>query len=193
MDLGSHKVEHPSLPGHSDGLGRFHIDGKKPLNILVIEDDLDTAATTLLMLRLWGYEGRAVHGGRDALAACQQRWPDAVLLDIGLPGMDGMEIARRISAQRDGKGRKPFLVAISGYARPEDVARSRSAGFDSHLAKPVTLAGLQGELAGGRGRGEPVGLGGCSGELGLGLGLGFGSSAAASCRRRVRLPTKSTS
>jgi two-component system CheB/CheR fusion protein len=113
--------------------------------ILIIEDHADTAASLETLLVAEGHEVRTAPDGAAGLALARRFDPDVVLCDLGLPAMDGFEVARAIRA--DPALRHCRQVAISGYARPEDIARSRSAGFDSHLAKPVTLAGLLGELA----------------------------------------------
>ena len=85
------------------------------------------------MVRLLGHEGRWAQDGPAALARVREQAPDAILCDIGLPGMDGYEVA--IALRREGFG--AVLVALSGYARPEDVQRALASGFDAHIAKPA--------------------------------------------------------
>jgi two-component system, chemotaxis family, CheB/CheR fusion protein len=116
-----------------------------PRRVLIIEDHADAAASLETLLVAEGHEVRTAADGAAGLALARSFDPDVVLCDLGLPKMNGFEVARAIRA--DPALCHCRLVAISGYARPEDIARSRSAGFDSHLAKPVTLAVLEVELA----------------------------------------------
>jgi CheY-like chemotaxis protein len=84
-------------------------------------------------LKMVGHEVAVAHDGPSALTLVQHDPPDVVLCDIGLPGMDGYEVARQLRANG---GRNIRLVAVSGYAQPEDVARAIEVGFDAHVAKP---------------------------------------------------------
>jgi CheY-like chemotaxis protein len=86
-----------------------------------------------------------VHDGLAALEAVQRRSPDVMLVDIGLPGIDGFEVAQRVRALPSGNG--VTLVALTGYGRVEDKERTRAAGFDHHLTKPVEIDALQGLVA----------------------------------------------
>ena len=115
------------------------------LKVLVVEDNVDTAESLAMLLRFSGHEVRAVHTGPKALQAAQAEPPDVILLDIGLPGMDGYEVARRLREQQ-GAG-SAHLIAMTGYGQESDRKRSREAGFDHHLVKPVEPARLQ-ELLG---------------------------------------------
>lgn len=108
--------------------------------ILVVEDNLDSAATLSLLLERWGYTVRTVYDGPSAVQEARNYHPEIVLLDIGLPGMDGYEVARELRA-REGDHIK--LFALTGYGRDEDRARSREAGIDQHLTKPVRAQTLQ--------------------------------------------------
>jgi len=103
------------------------------LRMLVVEDHADSARSLALLLELLGHEVEVVADGRDALEAVDRFRPAVVLLDIGLPGMDGYEVARRLRA----RGSKALLVSLTGYGRDADKLRSRDAGFDHHLVKPV--------------------------------------------------------
>jgi CheY-like chemotaxis protein len=94
---------------------------------------------------MMGHEAHAVFDGREALAALVQMHPDLALIDLGLPGLDGYEVARRARASSDVANVK--LVAYSGYAQPEDVRRSREAGFDAHVAKPIDASALASLIA----------------------------------------------
>jgi two-component system, OmpR family, response regulator len=105
------------------------------LSVLIVEDVADAADSLAILLRLHGDRVRVARTGPDALTACRESLPDLILLDIGLPGLDGWEVARQLR-QMPGE-RLPFLVAVTGYGRPEDVETSTAAGIDLHLTKPV--------------------------------------------------------
>jgi two-component system CheB/CheR fusion protein len=114
--------------------------------ILVIEDNHDLADTMRLLLELAGHEVAVAYDGRSGLALAREFAPDVLFCDIGLPGLDGWELARSLRRERDWDGR--LMVAVSGYGREEDRRTSLSAGFDMHLVKPVDPAHLN-ELAAG--------------------------------------------
>jgi PAS domain S-box-containing protein len=118
-----------------------------PRRILVVDDNIDAANTLVMMLRLDGHEVEAVYAGQHALERVGTFQPQIVLLDIGLPGMDGYEVARRMR-KLPGADRIR-LVALTGYGQAEDRARAIEAGFDDHLVKPVESGALQGSLAAG--------------------------------------------
>jgi CheY-like chemotaxis protein len=105
------------------------------LRVLVVEDNFDSAEMLALMLELNHHEVRVTHDGPSALAVMQEFQPQVVLCDIGLPGMNGYEVAQELRARSEFK--KTRLIALSGYGRDEDRHRSRESGFDSHLMKPV--------------------------------------------------------
>ena len=113
--------------------------------VLVVDDNADAANTLAMLLNLDGHEVRAVYSARTALKAVQGFEPDVVLLDIGLPEMDGYEVARRIREEPMFTGLR--LVALTGYGQAEDKQRTRAAGFDDHLVKPVEMRALQEALA----------------------------------------------
>jgi CheY-like chemotaxis protein len=92
-------------------------------------------------LRHAGYLVQAVYNGRDGLKAANQWRPDIVLLDIGLPGLDGYEVARRLRA--DPETKEVRLIAPTGYGRDTDIQQPREAGFDGHLTKPVEFKHLR--------------------------------------------------
>jgi CheY-like chemotaxis protein len=101
--------------------------------VLVVDDNHDAAETLAELLQMVGHEVAVAHDGPSALALAEAQAPDVVLCDIGLPGMDGYEVARRLRA----RGRSGLrLIAVSGYAQPEDLARATEAGFEAHVAKP---------------------------------------------------------
>jgi len=118
--------------------GRARRAGRR---VLIIEDNIDAADSLREALELGEHEVAVAYNGPDGLArACAFR-PEVVLCDIGLPGMDGFEVARAFRADPALKG--VFLVALSGYALPEDVQRASQAGFERHLAKPPSLETLE--------------------------------------------------
>jgi CheY-like chemotaxis protein len=103
--------------------------------ILVVDDNEDAAEWLATVLQLNGHETHVAHDGLEAVKAAERIRPDAVLLDIGLPRLDGYEACRRIRAQSWGKDL--LLVALTGWGQEEDRQESRDAGFDTHLVKPV--------------------------------------------------------
>ena len=109
--------------------------------VLIVEDDHVIAGNLYSFLEARGFLPDVAYSGPAALQRLQEQRFDAVLLDIGLPGMDGYEVARALRADDSLKG--AFLVALTGYARPEDLQRAREAGFDRHLAKPASLEALE--------------------------------------------------
>ncbi|WP_049760132.1 hybrid sensor histidine kinase/response regulator [Anaeromyxobacter dehalogenans] len=109
--------------------------------VLVIDDNRDAADTVAELLAMLGHQVEVAYDAFDALAKVRERVPDVVLCDIGLPGMDGYEFARQFRALT--AGRHVRLVALSGYAQPEDIARATEAGFDAHIAKPPDPAHLE--------------------------------------------------
>ena len=101
--------------------------------MLVVDDNVDAAVTLAELVALSGHTTAVAHDGPSALTLARRELPDVVLCDIGLPGMSGYEVARVLRAER---GEGLLLVALSGYAQPEDVERAKHAGFDRHVAKP---------------------------------------------------------
>lgn len=113
--------------------------------ILVVDDNQDAADMLAALLEVSGYLTRAVFDGPDALAQAATFQPDAALVDIGLPGMDGYEVARRLRALPELARLR--LVAVTGYGQDSDRLRSLEAGFDEHLVKPVDVEQVQAVLA----------------------------------------------
>jgi len=113
----------------------------RPCRILVVDDNVDAASTVADLLRLLGNEVQVVHDGLAAVSGAAEILPDVVLLDIGLPGIDGFEAARRIRAEL-GSGIR--LIALTGWGQEKDRAQATEAGFDEHWVKPVPLDKLQG-------------------------------------------------
>lgn len=108
-----------------------------PLHILIIEDNVDIANSLSEVLELNRHKVSVVYNGCDGIAKAHELHPDIIFCDIGLPGMDGYAVARAIRADETLK--KTHLVALSGYAQPEDLQHTAEAGFEKHLAKPPNL------------------------------------------------------
>jgi PAS domain S-box-containing protein len=111
-----------------------------PARVLMVEDNPDAAESLVMILELLGHHVRVVHNGPAALATALANVPDIMLVDIGLPGMDGYQVAQAI--RREPSLKHLLLVALTGYGRPEDKQRAMAAGFDYHLVKPVDLDAL---------------------------------------------------
>ena len=103
--------------------------------MLVVDDNADASETLAMLLGLWGHEVRSAADGPAAVEAAVAHRPDVVLLDISLPGMSGYEVAAQL--RREEGTRDAVIVAVSGYGQEEDRRRSRQAGFDFHLVKPL--------------------------------------------------------
>ncbi|KQU76923.1 MULTISPECIES: PAS domain-containing protein [unclassified Rhizobacter] len=114
------------------------------LRVLVVDDNVDSAVSLAEVLEMGGREVRVAHDGPSALAAAGEFRPQAIVLDIGLPGLTGHEVARLIRAED--WGRTIHLIALSGWGQAEDRQRSREAGFDAHFVKPVDLDELEAVL-----------------------------------------------
>ncbi|HZU34709.1 MAG TPA: ATP-binding protein, partial [Gemmataceae bacterium] len=110
-------------------------------HVLLVDDNQDAVETLAKLLRLDGHEVRTAYDGPTALGLARTRPPDVVLLDISLPGMDGFEVARRL--RQDLGLKQALLVALTGYGHEEDRRRSRQAGFNVHLVKPVDVRALE--------------------------------------------------
>ncbi|HWB13290.1 MAG TPA: response regulator [Pirellulales bacterium] len=121
----------PDAGGTSSGSGGP--DGH--LRVLVVEDNLDTADVLDTSLHTWGYASRVCTSGNEALALFPYYLPHVVLIDIGLPDMDGWELARRLRQRRDGA--PPVLIAITAHGEQHDYQRSQLAGISFHLVKPA--------------------------------------------------------
>ena len=115
------------------------------LRILVVEDDPESLQMMGALLSLWGHEPSLVSSGPPALAAFDEQLPDVVLLDLGLPGMDGFEVARKIRSRRGGMS--VLIVAVTAYRSEEHQRQAREAGFDKYLMKPVDIDTLRQVLA----------------------------------------------
>jgi two-component system CheB/CheR fusion protein len=115
------------------------------LQILVVDDNEDAAQSLAMLLDFEGHDARAVHTGEAALAAAKEHPPHLVFLDIGLPGMDGYEVARRLRSEPSLRATK--IVALTGWGSEDDKRKTRAAGFDDHLTKPIGLPELEALLA----------------------------------------------
>jgi CheY-like chemotaxis protein len=128
----------PAAPGPG-GPGRS-------VRVLIVEDNRDAAAALGTLLEFYGHEVRTAFSGAAGLALAREFDPEVVLCDLSLPGMDGFAVARALRA--DPATARARLIAVSGYGSAADQQRSRAAGFDLHLVKPLDADQLQGILAG---------------------------------------------
>lgn len=117
--------------------------------VLVVDDNVDAAETLVMFLALAGHETRMAHDGHQAIEVARSFLPQVALLDIGLPGMSGLDVARRFRADAALAG--AFLVALTGWGTEDDKRTCLEAGFDLHLTKPVDVAAVESALAGWRG------------------------------------------
>lgn len=121
--------------------------GKLPTEtarVLVVDDNVDVADMIVMLLQLFGHEAKAAYFGQSALETANEYKPDVVLLDIGLPDMNGYEVARHL--RKHPQTERVGLIAMTGYGQNSDRQRSREAGIDLHLVKPVDPQKLQGLL-----------------------------------------------
>jgi signal transduction histidine kinase/ActR/RegA family two-component response regulator len=118
----------------------------RPQRLLVVEDNVEAAQAFAMLLRHLGHEVEVVHDGPAALSSITNHPPDLAIVDIGLPGMSGYDVARKVRARASGN--PPLLVALTGYGTSEDRAQALGAGFDRHLVKPVEIDVLRGMLEG---------------------------------------------
>ncbi len=112
----------------------------QPSHILIVEDNPDAAESLMMVLELLGHQVRVVYDGQAAMDAARANLPDVMLIDIGLPGMNGYELAQTVRREAAFSG--IVLVALTGYGRSEDKTRALAAGFNHHLVKPVDLQAL---------------------------------------------------
>ncbi|HEV8068579.1 MAG TPA: response regulator [Planctomycetaceae bacterium] len=119
---------------------------RAPYRILVVDDNKDAAESMRMLLQLLGGDVRTAGDGLEALDLAEHFLPHAIVLDIGLPKLDGFQAARRIRAKDWGKN--VALVAVSGWCRDEDRQNSADAGFDGHLAKPVPVEQIRNLIQG---------------------------------------------
>lgn len=117
--------------------GMVDVEGKR--RVLVVDDDRDMAEAVAALLTIYGHELRIAHSGNDALAIADTFDPDIVILDVALPDLSGYDVARQIRVAHPGV----FLVALTGYVRAVDQERAYRAGYDLHVAKPISATTLQ--------------------------------------------------
>jgi two-component system, OmpR family, response regulator len=121
-------------------------DGTAPARrVLLVDDSVDAAEALSMLLETLGHEVRTLHDGTSALAIVDEFRPEVVILDIGLPGMDGFALAREL--RKLPSTRDALLIALTGFGGDEDRLRARAAGFDHHLVKPVSFADLEDLIA----------------------------------------------
>ncbi|UXI69311.1 response regulator [Tahibacter amnicola] len=115
-----------------------HDSPHRPRNVLIADDNRDSAESLAQVLRFQGHQVRMVFDGQQALDEFNRTAADVVLLDIGMPKLSGIEVARLI--RHTPQGRDTLLIAITGWGQQSDRSRTREAGFDHHLTKPVDLS-----------------------------------------------------
>ncbi len=130
-------VESGAQQAHAEGSQTM---GTSSLRVLIVDDNRDAADSLAMLLRITGNETRTAYDGPEALQVASEFRPDAVLLDIGLPKMDGHEVAQQI--RREPWGQRICLIAVTGWSDETDREKSRAAGFDHHLVKPLDTAHL---------------------------------------------------
>jgi PAS domain S-box-containing protein len=149
LSTGARAAEQPARPADTPAQ-------PGPARVLLVEDNVDAADALAELLRMWGHEVEVVHDGASAVAKAGEARPDVVLLDIGLPGMDGYQVAGALRALPHLQG--ALLVALTGYGQEADRKRSAAAGFDHHLVKPVDLEELKRLIATARSIGRGNGM-----------------------------------
>jgi PAS domain S-box-containing protein len=157
------ELHHGRIDAYSDGLNRgstftvcFPVASQSPaknrvepeagqggnsLRVLIVDDNVDTAQGLARLLARTGHRTLVAHDGLQALEQARGKSPDAIVLDIGLPGMDGFQLVRRLRAESSCAN--ALIVAVTGYGQPEDRARAMEAGFDHHLVKPINFKELK--------------------------------------------------
>ena len=109
--------------------------------ILIVEDDADTRDAMRALLKLWGYDVDVAANGEEGIRLALDRRPNVVVLDVGMPRLDGFDVARRIRAEVD--RHQPFLIAFTGRTRAADRQHARDAGFDAYVLKPAAPDALR--------------------------------------------------
>ena len=117
-----------------------------PKRILVVDDSLDAATGIAMLMQVCGHDVHMVHRGQEVLEAALAHQVEVIFLDIGLPDIDGYEVARILRAHP--RGQRLRLIALSGFGGEQDKQRALAAGFDGHLTKPADLAALQAAVMG---------------------------------------------
>jgi two-component system CheB/CheR fusion protein len=137
----------PARASRSDGsvAASPRVPGGPARRVLIVDDSVDSAESLAQLLRLQGHEVHTAYDGVAAVATASRHDPDVIILDIGLPGVDGYETTRRLREQNG--GRRPVIVALTGYGAEADRERAERAGFDHHMTKPPDLARLRAIIA----------------------------------------------
>jgi two-component system OmpR family response regulator len=113
----------------------------KPRRVLLVDDSIDAAEAMSMLLETLGHEVRTMHDGPSALAMVDEFAPEVVILDIGLPGMNGFEVARELRARE--ATRQVLMIALTGYGGESDRRQAHEAGFDHHLVKPISFTEIE--------------------------------------------------
>jgi CheY-like chemotaxis protein len=129
-----------SAPPPSHGVLPESMPAAKPRRILVVDDNTDAASSLAMLLKISGNEAHTANEGLEAIEVAEAFRPDVVLLDIGMPNLDGLEVCRRIRAQP--WGRDMLMIALTGWGQEEDRQKSKDVGFNYHLVKPVDFPTL---------------------------------------------------
>jgi CheY-like chemotaxis protein len=134
--------QHPARPAAAGAAPRREAGapGERPARILVVDDNVDLARGLARLLQIRGHDVQVAHDGPTGLDKAKKSKPEVVLLDIGLPGMDGYQVAAHLRQEETVKD--ATLIAISGYGQEEDLRLAKEAGFDHHLVKPIASADL---------------------------------------------------
>lgn len=139
----------PEVQNHCDVLPENPLPAPRsqgrPLRILIVDDNVDAAESLAMLLDMDGYHVDTANDGLRGIDAYGEKRPDVVLLDIGLPGVDGYEVMREI--RQIAGARQPIAIAVTGYGQREDIERSKQAGFDHHMVKPLEISALVSILA----------------------------------------------
>ena len=135
------------MSNESETASRAEPQGSPPgrTRVMVVDDNHEAAKILAIALDMFGAEAKVCHDGPSALTLLEQFHPQLIFLDIGMPGMDGHEVARRIRAIP--AHAKTRIIGLSGWGQEEVRRRSAEAGFDEHLVKPIDISGLQRLLA----------------------------------------------
>jgi CheY-like chemotaxis protein len=137
-----------SAPAAAPRAGPGPIKAARRRRVLVVEDNADIRDTLRMVLEHWGHEVTLAGTGDEGLALALQSKPDVALIDIGLPGISGYEVALQIRSSTTNWPRRVRLIAMTGYGQPSDRERAMQAGFDDHLLKPVDPVVLNALLGG---------------------------------------------
>jgi signal transduction histidine kinase/CheY-like chemotaxis protein len=137
-----------TLPAAPAGTHTAPAAPERRRRVLLVEDNADIRESLRIMLGIWGHEVMLAATGNEGLAMALREWPDVALIDIGLPGMSGYQVALEIRARSPQQPLKTRMIAMTGYGQPADRERALSAGFDAHLLKPVDPALLKNLLSG---------------------------------------------